>query len=98
MPQTAMTCVGTRSRSVSTSPLNPRTTAATPLASAGPTPRSPVAQNVVQASAPAPAARTTERGREWQARDQNPAMPADAASATANGTGEDEVSTTVSGS
>src|SRR4051812_17434602 len=97
MPQTATSCGGTRSRSVSTSPLNPRTAAATPLATAGPAPTPPAAQAVVHARVPAAAARTMARGRAWQARAQPPAIPADAASPTAKGTVEDEVVTTVSG-
>src|SRR5688572_569551 len=86
MPQTATSCGGTRSRWVSTSPQNPMTTAATPLASGAPAPNALSAQNVVQASAPALAARPTACGRAWLARDQKPAIPADAASATGTGT------------
>src|SRR3954469_14250230 len=98
MPQTATSIGGICSRSVNSSPQNPTTTAAIPLATAGPLTSSLAAQNVVHASTPASAARPTARGRAWQASAQNPAIPADAASSTANGTAEDAVSTTSIGS
>jgi hypothetical protein len=98
MPQTATSCGGTRSRWVSTSAQNPMTTAATPLASGMPAPNALTAQNVVQASAPGNRGEADGTRRAWLAKDQNPAIPADAASATGKGTGEGEVSTTVSGS
>src|SRR4051794_5125968 len=67
MPQTATSIGGICSRSVNSSPQNPTTTAAIPLATAGPLTSSLAAQNVVHASTPASAARPTARGRAWQA-------------------------------
>src|SRR3954452_10728429 len=97
MPQTATSIGGIRSRSVKSSPQNPTTTAAIALATAGPPTSSRVAQNVVHATAPASAASPTARGRAWEASAQNPAIPADAASSTANGTLEGAAETTFIG-
>src|SRR4051795_12180857 len=97
MPQTATSIGGIRSRSVNSSPQNPTTTAAIPLATAGPLTSSRVAQNVVHATTPASAARPPARGGAWEASAQTPAIPADAASSTANGT-VDGVATTSIGS